>query len=96
MAVTYAQFIVEYPEFSEVAQTLVDPRLAVWDAKLDGFGPDFHDMAVYRRTALDLSETVFGLPMGPQESGPNKYEAAWKRMLHMSYRRGHITGGGLT
>lgn len=95
MAVTYAQFIVEYPEFSEVAQTLVEPRLTAWDSTLNGFGSDLHDRAVYVRTALDLSETVWGLPMAPQE-GPNKYEKAWDRMLHMSYRRGQISGGGLT
>ena len=95
MAVSYAQFLVEYPEFSEVDQTLVEPRLTAWDSFLNGFG-EFHDRAVYTRTALDLSETVFSMPMAPAEGGMDKYARAWDRMLKLSFRRGQISGGGLT
>lgn len=95
MAVSYAQFIVEFPEFSEVAQTLVEPRLLAFDAHYDGFG-DFHDIAIYAVTALDLSQSVFGMPMADQGTENNKYMERWQRMLALSYRRGQVSGGGLT
>lgn len=99
MAVTYAQFIVEFPEFSEIDQTMVDPVLTMWDTFLSGFGSTLHDRAVYRRTALELSRSVFGLPMTQNDLGgeqTDKYLQAWEDIVQMSYRRMTITGGGLT
>jgi hypothetical protein len=95
VAVTLAQFRIEYPEFDETGDTLIQPRLDAWNDTLNAFG-DLHDQAVYKRTALDLSETVFGLSMAPNSLEPDKYEKAWDRILRMSYRRAQISGGGLT
>ena len=95
MAVTYAQFVLDYPEYSALDQTTVDSRLTFWNSALSGFG-DFHDEAVYRRAALDFSERVFSLPMEGVERGEDRYATAWNRFLFLSYRRGQISGGGLT
>ena len=95
MTVSYVQFITEYPEFSEIDQDMIDPRLSAFDAHYDGFG-DFHDMAVYAVTALDLSQAVFGMQMADQSTERNKYQERWDRILALCYRRGQISGGGLT
>jgi hypothetical protein len=95
MAVTYAQFIIEYPEFSEIEQLMVEPRLATFDTHYNGFG-EFHDMAIYAVTALDLSQAVFGMPMADQSTVQDKYQARWDRIKMLCYRRGQISGGGLT
>ena len=95
MTVSYAQFVIEYPEFTEIAQTMVEPRLLAFDTYYDGFG-EFHDMAVYAVTALDLSQAVFGMPMADQSTEQDKYQKRWDRILRLCYRRGQISGGGLT
>jgi hypothetical protein len=95
MTVSYAQFIVENPEFSEIPQTMIEPRLLAFDAHYDGFG-DFHDMAVYAVTALDLSEAVFGMPMSDDSTVQDRYKKRWTRILALCFRRGQISGGGLT
>lgn len=95
MAVSYAQFIVEYPEFAEVPQTMVEPRLLAFDAHYNGFG-DFHDIAIYTVTALDMSEAVFGMRMSDESTEQDRYLRRWKRILGLCYRRGTVSGGGLT
>ena len=95
MTVSYAQFIIEYPEFSEVPEAMVTPRLMTFDSHYDGFG-DFHDLAIYTVTALDLSESVFGMPMSDDSTEQDRYKNRWKRVLALCYRRGQISGGGLT
>jgi hypothetical protein len=95
VAVTYAQFIVDYPEYSALAQTTVQSRLTFWNGFLEGFAAA-HDEAVYRRSALDLSERVFSLPMDRAEGGEDRYRTAWERFLYVNYRRGQVSGGGFT
>jgi hypothetical protein len=95
MTVSYAQFIIEYPEFSEIDQAMVDPRLMAFDTHYDGFG-NFHDMAIYAVTALDLSEAVFGMRMSDESTEQDRYKKRWMRILSLCYRRGQISGGGLT
>ena len=56
MAVTYASFIAEYPEFSETGQTLVEAKIA--QAVLEtpsGTWGDWTDKGVMLRTAAALS-----------------------------------------
>jgi len=95
MTVSYAQFIVQFPEFAAIEQTMVDPLLGLFDAHYDGFG-NFHDDAIYVRTALELNASVFGQTMGDQSTEQNRYLERWERMLAISFRRGQISGGGLT
>jgi hypothetical protein len=95
MTVSYVQFITEYPEFSEIAEDMVTPRLSAFDAHYNGFG-SFHDMAIYAVTALDLSQAVFGMRMSDESTEQDRYLKRWNRMLALCYRRGQISGGGLT
>jgi hypothetical protein len=95
MTVSYAQFIIEYPEFSEIEQLMVEPRLATFDTHYNGFG-EFHDMAIYAVTALDLSEAVFGMRMSDESTEQDRYKKRWERIKTLCYRRGQISGGGLT
>jgi len=95
MAVSYAQFIIQFPEFAEIDQTMVDPLLATFDAYYDAFG-DFHDLAIYVRVALELNDSVFGMKTGDVSTEHDRYLARWTRMLALCYRRGQISGGGLT
>jgi hypothetical protein len=98
MAVTYAQFIVEFPEFSDASiLDMVTGELAYFDSFIEGFA-NLHDGAVYRRTAVSVSRKMGGLQMAPTptDGEPTIYEKEWNNFKMLSYRRGGISGGGLT
>ena len=95
MAVTYAQFIIEYPEFAEIPQTMVEPNLLQYDAATSGMGT-YHDMYVYAVTGQHLNESVMGMPMSPETAENNNYRIKAERILQLCYRRMTISGGGLT
>jgi hypothetical protein len=93
MTVSYAQFVIEYPEFSEVEQTMVEPVLTTFDAFYDGFGDTIHDQAIYARTALHLSDSPFGMRMSDESTEQNRYIHKWLSFLVLCPKRGHVSGG---
>ena len=98
MAVSYAQFIVEFPEFQDASiLDMVTTELAFFDGVLEGFA-DLHDQAVYRRTSVSVSRKMGGLNMAPMPTGGELtiYEKEWGEFKLMNYRRMHLSGGGLT
>jgi hypothetical protein len=98
MAVTYAQFVIEFPEFRDASVLdMVTGELAFFDSVLEGFA-NLHDSAVYRRTAVSVSRKMGGLNMAPMPTGGELtiYEKEWGEFKLLSYRRGQISGGGLT
>jgi len=94
MTVSYAQFIIEFEEFSEVAQAKVDPLLVMYDAIYDAFG-SAHDRAIYVRTALALNAGQYVQTTGAAGTEQNRYQEEWDRMLPLCYRRGSVSGGGV-
>lgn len=98
MAATYAQFIIEYPEFSDTAITdMVTGELAFFDGVLDGFA-NLHDSAVYRRTAVSINRKMGGQNMVQIPTGGEltTYEKEWGEFKLLCYRRASISGGGTT
>jgi len=98
MAVSYAQFIIEFPEFGDSSiTTMVTGELAFFDSVLEGFA-DLHDSAVYRRTAVSVNRKMGGQNMVQIPTGGEltTYEKEWGEFKLLCYRRGQISGGGLT
>lgn len=101
MAVTAAEFKVRFSEFSEVASTDIDPKLADAKAFLDeaAWGTtDRYERAVYYLAAHLLAISPYGQQLQlVNDSGKTVYgEFYYTHLLPMIGRRGQISGGGLT
>ena len=100
MAVTAAEFKVRFSEFSEVADTDIDPKLADAQAFLDeaAWGTaDLYERAIYYYTAHLLAISPYGQQLQLiNDGGKTVYgEQFFTRLLPLIQRRGQITGGGL-
>jgi hypothetical protein len=96
MAVSYAQFIIEFPEFGDSSITaMVTGELAFFDSVLEGFA-NYHDGAVYRRTAVSINRKMGGQNMVqiPTNGELTTYEKEWGEYKLNCYRRATISGGG--
>lgn len=101
MAVSYAQFIVEFPEFDQITQAYVQSKLDASAAQneLGAFGSEErHDQAVYHFAADMLARSPYGTQMQlVNDDGLTVYGEYYKNvLLPRIHRRGQITGGGLT
>jgi len=101
MAVTAAEFKVRFSEFSEVASTDIDPKLADAQAFLDeaAWGTtDLYERATYYYTAHLLAISPYGQQLQlVNENGRTVYgDFYFNRLLPLIGRRGQVSGGGLT
>lgn len=101
MAVTAAEFKVRFSEFSEVADTDIDPKLADASAFLDeaAWGTtDRYERAIYYFAAHLLAISPYGQQLQlVNDNGHTVYgDFYFDRLLPLIHRRGQISGGGLT
>ena len=99
MAATYAEFIIGYPEFSEIEQTLVQFHMdeaIVRNAGAKGTD-ELVTKAIYKLTAHELCLSPYGKQLQlVSDDGHTTYgDDYFLRLLPIITLRGQISGGGL-
>jgi len=100
MAVTAAEFKIRFSEFSQVADTDIDPKLADAQAFLDegAWGStDLYERAVFYYAAHLLAISPYGQQLQlVNDGGKTVYGELYRnQLLPLIRRRGQISGGGL-
>lgn len=97
MAVTSAQFLIEHPEFTEIALALVQAKLDAAELQFDEAAfVDLYDQIVYAQAAHLLTHSAYGQQSELVAGDGTVHSVRVTELKLLSHRRGQITGGGLT